>query len=100
MVRPKLIMSLLKQYLKLKDSKNPKLQEIRQAVLKVRSEKLENPKEIGNAGSFFKNPIIDNKKKIELEKNYPDIKIFPFENQFKISAGWLIEKAGWKGKRL
>jgi UDP-N-acetylmuramate dehydrogenase len=76
------------------------LENIRDEILRVRSEKLENPKEIGNAGSFFKNPIIDEKKKTELEKMFPDIKIFPFEKEFKISAGWLIEKVGWKGKRF
>ena len=80
--------------------KNGTLGDIRKAIIKTRNEKLENPKEIGNAGSFFKNPIIDSKKKNELEKNYPDIKIFSFENKFKIPAGWLIEKVGWKGKRF
>jgi UDP-N-acetylmuramate dehydrogenase len=74
------------------------IKEIRDAVLKVRSEKLENPDEVGNAGSFFKNPIVDLKKKTELEGKYSDIKIFPFENNFKIPAGWLIEQTGWKGK--
>jgi UDP-N-acetylmuramate dehydrogenase len=85
----------LKKYL---FSENPTPQEIRNAVLTARSEKLENPKEVGNAGSFFKNPIIDLSKKEKLEAEYKDISIHPFENKFKVSAAWLIEKAGWKGK--
>lgn len=76
------------------------LQTIRDEILRVRGEKLENPNEIPNAGSFFKNPIVNLSKKVELEKKYPDIKIYSFKNKFKISAGWLIEKARWKGKSL
>jgi len=74
------------------------LAEIRDAVLKVRSEKLENPKEHGNAGSFFKNPIISLEQKNKLERDLPEAKIFPFGGKYKVSAAWLIEKAGWKGK--
>ncbi len=74
------------------------LLEVREAVLKVRNEKLDNPKEVGNAGSFFKNPIIEMELKNKLEKDYPDVKIFPFDEKYKVSAGWLIDKAGWKGK--
>ena len=74
------------------------LEEVRNAVIKVRSEKLENPEKVGNAGSFFKNPIITVDQKEKLEKEFPEIKIFPFEDKFKVSAGWLIDKAGWKGK--
>lgn len=81
-------------------NENSSLAEIRAAVLKVRSEKLEDPKVIGNAGSFFKNPVIDSDKKEHLEKDYPDLKVFPFNGKFKISAAWLIEEAGWKGKSL
>lgn len=76
------------------------IKEIREAVLKVRAEKLENPKEYGNAGSFFKNPIIEKDKKDEILSNFPDAKIYPFEEKFKVSAGWLIEKAGLKGRAL
>jgi len=79
---------------------NPTLQEIRDGVLKVRREKLENPKEHGNAGSFFKNPIIDSVKKDILLNEYPEAKIYPFEDRFKVFAGWLIENAGMKGKEL
>lgn len=87
----------LKEYVK---SENPTLQEIRSAVLKVRSIKLVNPLEIPNAGSFFKNPIVSEEKKDELLLKYPDLKYFAFGENFKIPAGWLIEKTGWKGKAL
>lgn len=74
------------------------LNTIREEILRVRSEKLENPKEIGNAGSFFKNPIISPEEKDRLITKFKDIVIFPFGDRFKISAGWLIEQTGWKGK--
>ena len=64
---------------------------MKNAVLKVRSEKLDDPKVVGNAGSFFKNPIIDSSEKERLEKNFSNIPIYPFGSKFKISAGWLIE---------
>ncbi len=70
--------------------KKPSLEQIRNAVLTLRQEKLEDPNEVGNAGSFFKNPIV--------EAEIPGIPSFPFGNKFKLYAGWLIEKAGWKGK--
>ncbi|HKC04830.1 MAG TPA: UDP-N-acetylmuramate dehydrogenase [Patescibacteria group bacterium] len=85
----------LKNYI---SKENPSLSEIRNAILKVRSEKLEDPKLVGNAGSFFKNPIIDLQEKSKLEEKFPEIKTFPFEEKFKISAAWLIEKCNWKGK--
>ena len=81
-------------------NENSTLSEIREAVIKTRNEKLENPKEVPNAGSFFKNPVVDEEKKNELFKKYPDIKIFPFENKYKVFAGWLIENANLKGKEF
>jgi UDP-N-acetylenolpyruvoylglucosamine reductase len=77
---------------------NPTLMDVRNAILEVRNEKLENPMKVGNAGSFFKNPIVDVRQKEKLEKKFPGIKIFPFDDKFKVSAAWLIETAGWKGK--
>lgn len=79
--------------------KNLTLKSVRKAVLTLRREKLEDPKNVGNAGSFFKNPVISGKIKERLEKKYPDLKFFPYKSKFKISAAWLIEKAGWKGKQ-
>jgi len=79
---------------------NPTLLEVREAVLKVRAQKLEDPKEFGNAGSFFKNPIVDAAKKKDLESHFPDVKIFPSGNLYKVSAAWLIDKTGLKGKEV
>ncbi len=78
--------------------KNPSPLQVREAVLEIRAGKFEDPKMVGNAGSFFKNPVIDSKEKIRLEKEYPEIKTYSFGEKFKVAGGWLIEKAGWKGK--
>ena len=73
---------------------------ISQAVINIRTSKLPNPKEIGNAGSFFKNPIISEVLCSTLKKQNPEIPIYPSKNhQYKIAAGWLIEQCGWKGYR-
>ena len=77
-------------YLNEKGIKNPSLKEVRDSVLWLRREKLENPREYGNAGSFFKNPVVD--------KEIPGMPCYPFEDKYKLFAGWLIDKAGWKGK--
>ena len=73
---------------------------ISQAVINIRTSKLPNPKEIGNAGSFFKNPIISEELYKKLKKEFPSIPVYPAKNnQFKVAAGWLIEQCGWKGYR-
>jgi UDP-N-acetylmuramate dehydrogenase len=78
---------------------NPHLREIRQAIIEIRKEKLPNPKEIPNVGSFFKNPIVKNEIADEIKKEYPDAKFFPInDTHTKIPAGWLIENAGLRGK--
>ena len=62
---------------------------------------LPNPKKIGNSGSFFKNPVINKQQYLSLLNNFKDIPHYPIsENEVKIPAGWLIEKAGFKGKRF
>lgn len=73
---------------------------ISQAIINIRSSKLPNPAEIGNAGSFFKNPEIDNASFEMLKKQFPDIAGYSLPNQkTKLAAAWLIEKCGWKGYR-
>ena len=90
----------LKNYLAEKNLDNPSLTDVREAVLKIREAKFENPKEVGNAGSFFKNPIIEKKKADLLKRKYADIPCRPQpDGNYKCSAGWLIEQAGWKGKK-
>ena len=80
---------------------SPSIKDVSDAIVKIRSKKLPNHKEIGNAGSFFKNPIINLKVIEKLIKNYPDIPVFPLNGEkVKISAAWLIEKCGFKGKRI
>lgn len=79
----------------------PNIADISKIVAKIRVEKLPDPSTIGNAGSFFKNPIIPNIKLSEIQKTYPEIVHFPWKNdQSKIAAGWLIEQCGWKGKQI
>jgi len=76
------------------------LQSIRQAVIRIRKDKLPDPDKFGSAGSFFRNPVISKNKFNNLRSDYPDIPAYPANNQdVKIAAGWLIEKAGWAGKQ-
>ncbi|MEX2568079.1 MAG: UDP-N-acetylmuramate dehydrogenase [Cyclobacteriaceae bacterium] len=70
------------------------------AVIHIRQQKLPDPKNIGNAGSFFKNPTLSIPSFAVLKKNHPEIPGYPVDNGIKIPAAWLIEKSGWKGKRL
>lgn len=74
---------------------------ISQAVINIRSSKLPNPKEIGNAGSFFKNPEISASQHHQLKSQFPNLVSYPLENKnYKLAAGWLIEQAGLKGYRI
>jgi UDP-N-acetylmuramate dehydrogenase len=74
---------------------------ISQAVINIRSSKLPNPKEIGNAGSFFKNPEVTASTYEKLKQEFPNIVAYPLENNhFKLAAGWLIEQSGLKGYRI
>lgn len=68
-------------------------------VSDIRNEKLPDPGKIPNAGSFFKNPVITNETAERLLHEFPDIVHYPDESGVKLAAGWLIEKAGWKGFR-
>ncbi len=87
--------------LKKRDITDPTIRDVSKSVIAIRKSKLPDPKQIGNSGSFFKNPIITIKHYDELIKNFPDIPNYPIsETEFKIPAGWLIEKSGFKGKRF
>jgi UDP-N-acetylmuramate dehydrogenase len=95
----------LQLYFLEKKQKTATLPEIRKAVIKIRKEKLPNPKEIPNCGSFFKNPIIPADFAEKLLKEFPDMPQFKIsigkinndKNEIKIFAGWLIEQGGLKG---
>lgn len=77
----------------------PTIQDVSNAVIAIRSSKLPDPKKIGNAGSFFKNPEILTADADLLKKEYPNMPVYLGQNGLvKIPAGWLIEACGWKGK--
>jgi len=79
----------------------PSIKTVREAVLNIRKSKLPDPDVIGNAGSFFRNPVVSIPVAKSLKKDYPDIPLFAdTSGEYKVSAGWLIEKCGWKGKRI
>lgn len=78
---------------------HPTIKDVSNAVISIRSSKLPDPKEIGNAGSFFKNPVIPIEQFEKLKSRYSDIPSYPGgDGCVKLAAGWLIERAGWKGK--
>lgn len=79
----------------------PTIKDIGNAVIAIRESKLPNPAEIGNSGSFFKNPVVDKKVFDKLYQIYPDIPFYAVSDALvKLPAGWLIEKSGFKGYRI
>lgn len=76
------------------------IQNVRKAVIEIRSQKLPDTEVIGNGGSFFKNPVISVNQCNCLKKDYPELPTYPVNKEkIKVAAGWLIEKCGWKGFR-
>lgn len=91
----------IKQQLDVFNCSQPTIQDISKAVIAIRQSKLPDPKDIGNSGSFFKNPVISIAKFEKLQVNFPQIPSYKISDTLiKVPAGWLIEKAGFKGKRF
>ena len=88
----------IKAYLEQNGIVRPTLQQLHDAICAIRDAKLPDVKQIGSAGSFFKNPVIERAQFEALQKDYPDIPHYDEPNgKVKVPAGWLIEHAGWKG---
>lgn len=91
----------INQQLEKSNITNPSIKNISDAVIEIRQSKLPDPKKIGNSGSFFKNPIVDNTLIEKVKKEYPNLSTYPVdEKSSKVAAGWLIDQAGWKGKTI
>jgi len=74
--------------------------DVRRKIIEIRQSKLPNPQVLGNAGSFFMNPIVTREKFEALYKEYPQMPFYEMPDGVKIPAGWMIEQCGWKGRTL
>jgi UDP-N-acetylmuramate dehydrogenase len=84
-----------------KEIENPTIQDVSNAVIAIRKSKLPDPRDLGNSGSFFKNPIILKSDFEKIHMQFPEMKYYDVsETEVKVPAGWLIEQAGFKGKRF
>lgn len=90
----------IQQELETKSIQEPSIKDVSDAVIAIRTAKLPNPKELGNSGSFFKNPIVTKSHFLGLQKTYKSIPSYPVSEQtVKVPAGWLIDTLGYKGYR-
>ncbi len=79
----------------------PSLKNTFDAIIEIRASRLPDPKELGNVGSFFKNPIVNKQQLTQLVSSHPELKSFTqSDGSIKLAAAWLIESCGWKGKRI
>jgi UDP-N-acetylmuramate dehydrogenase len=84
-----------------KNISNPTIKDISNAVIAIRKSKLPDPRELGNSGSFFKNPILLKSDFEKIHLQFPEMKYYNVsETEVKVPAGWLIEQTGFKGKRF
>lgn len=99
--QPNLRYAELAAELQAHDISQPSAKDISDAVIAIRSRKLPDPAKIGNAGSFFKNPVISHERHTALLAQYPQLISYPqADGGFKLAAGWLIDQCGWKGKSI
>lgn len=98
--RPKLEYKALREALAERGLSHPTAREVADTVTDIRWSKLPRPQETGSAGSFFKNPVVTASQYEELQAQWPGIAAFASGDKYKLSAGWLIEHAGWKGRTL
>lgn len=99
--QPNLDYGNLRQQLQAQGIDNPTAAQLRQTVINVRREKLPDPQVLGNAGSFFVNPVVEREKYLQLAALYPNMPHYTIDEEHeKIPAGWMIEQCGWKGRSL
>lgn len=97
----KLHYGAIEEELKKRNITQPSIRDVADVVADIRVSKLPDPSTIGNSGSFFKNPIIDESSFQTIHQKFPDIVHYPAtEGKVKLAAGWLIEQCGWKGKQI
>ena len=90
----------IRKELEIKGIAHPQIADVSRAVIAIRSSKLPDPQVLGNAGSFFKNPVIPEELEQQIRAKYPELVAYQAGTGLKkLAAGWLIEKAGWKGYR-
>jgi len=98
--KPNISYGAITSVLQEKNITKPTAKDVSNAVIEIRQSKLPNPAEIGNAGSFFKNPVIPVEQFHVVKEKFPHIVSYPVDdNNIKIPAGWLIDQAGWKGTK-
>jgi UDP-N-acetylmuramate dehydrogenase len=90
----------IRQELAVRDIADPTPLQVAEAVIAIRTRKLPQPSVLGNAGSFFKNPVVPMAQLETLREQHPQIVAYAQGEAAKLAAGWLIEQAGWKGKRI
>lgn len=98
--KPNLSYPAIKNALSKKSITNPTLKQLSDTVIEIRQSKLPDYLTLSNCGSFFTNPYFDKTKFDSFINKYQDAPYFSFNNGYKLSAGWLIEQAGWRGKRI